>query len=171
MTKPPRKTAIFTFDRRGWPNLYRHVSKQLDKGQLDKELHELQLTGTRIKTTSDEAHFAKTLSLFSGIKTIVVKDMGLRNLDFLGEMLCTRFMTTKLVDISCNSSLPRETITAFIDILQGRSHTKEVPPIWLAIGNVPELFTENFDCCNPHVYGGCVCKQNELFTLVRTCTL
>ena len=145
MTKP-RKTATFTFDTRGWQNLYKHIAQQLDSEQLDKDLYELHLTGSKVKTKCDALYFAKTMSMFSSIKTIVLKNMGLGNVDVLGQLLCTRFLRTKILDISGNN-LSKDTINAFIDALQGRSILKDVPPIWLAIGELPDLFTKNFACC------------------------
>ena len=134
----PRKVATFTFDNRGWAHLYKHIVNELERGRLDKDLYELHFTGSRTKTQSDLVYFAKTLGMFSTVKTLVLKDMGLASLDVLGKLLCTKFTSTKLLDIS-NNNLSKAQLQKLIDALQGRSITKEVPPIWLAIGNMPEL--------------------------------
>jgi hypothetical protein len=165
MTKP-RKTGIFTFDQRGWSSLYKHIEKQLDTKRLDIELCELHFSGTRVKTRSDSIYLAKITTMFAGIKTVGLKDMGLENLDAIGQLLCTKFLRTKLLDVSGNN-LSKDQLKKFIDALEGRSITKEVPPIWLAIGEISELFTKNFACCNPHTYGGCICKQKRVVHVGR----
>ena len=157
----PRRTATFTFDHRGWASLYKHIAKELDTKRLDKELFELHLTGSKLKTQSDVLYFSKIMSMFTNIKTIMLNEMGLVNLDVLGQLLCTRFSNTKLLDISGNN-VSKDTLKKFIDALQGRSVTKDVPPLWLAIGDMPEFYTTNFTCCNPHIYGGCRCNSKRV---------
>jgi hypothetical protein len=106
-------------------------------------------------------YFSKIMGMFTNIKTIMLNEMGLADVDVVGQLLCTRFSNTKLLDISGNN-LSKDMIKKLIDALQGRSVIKEVPPIWVAIGDIPEFFTSNFTCCNPHIYGGCRCNSKRV---------
>ena len=69
-------------------------------------------------------------------------------------------LTCKILDVSENK-LSKEQVLKFTDSLEGRSLTKEVPPMWLAT-DFEELFTKNFACCNPYGFGGCICKVKRV---------
>ena len=57
-------------------------------------------------------------------------------------------------------------IIKLVDILEGRSLTKDVPPFWLAIGDaMQELLTPNMNC-NPHTGDGCNCKSKKVVHVV-----
>ena len=154
MTKP-RKIATFSFDRRGWAALYKHIEKQIQTKYLDKDLLELNLIGSKVKCFTDMSYLYKIMNLFASIRTLLLKNMCLESLKLIGQALCTKLMTCKIVDISENTC-SKEEVVKFIDAMEGRAFTKEVPPIWV-VTDFEDTFTKNFACCSPYKFRGCKC--------------
>jgi len=165
----PRKIATFTFDQRGWSELFKHVEKQITTKKLDEELLELNLTGSKVKSSTDLKFLYKIMNLFRNVRTILLKNMGLETLDFIANLLCSKFFTAKIVDISDNK-ISKENVSKFVDSMEGRSITQEVPPIWI-ITDFEELFTKNFACCNPYKFQGCICDTKRFVHLGRDASL
>jgi len=161
----PRKIATFTFDQRGWSELFKHVEKQIATKRLDKELLEINLTGSKVKCATDLKFLYKIMNLFKNVRTVLLKNMGLETIDSIANLLCSKFSTTKVVDISDNK-ISKEHVSKFLDAMEGRSITQEVPPIWI-ITDYEDLFTKNFACCSPYQFHGCLCDIKRVVHVGR----
>jgi len=165
----PRKIATFTFDQRGWSELFKHVETQITTKKLDKELLELNLTGSKVKCATDLKFLFKIMNLFKNVRTILLKNMGLETTDSIANLLCSKLFTTKIVDISDNK-ISKEKVAKFVDSMEGRSITQEVPPIWI-ITDYEDLFTKNFACCSPYKFHGCLCDTKRVVHVGRDTSL
>jgi hypothetical protein len=160
-----RKVATFTFDQRGWSELYKHIKCQVSTQKLDDDILELNLTGSKVKSSTDLSYFYKTIKIFTKIRTLILKNMCLESLDFVGQLLCTRLLTCKIMDISDNK-ISKDDVSKFIDSMEGRSITKEVPPIWI-VTDYEDMFTKNFACCSPYKFRGCICNTKRFVHVGR----
>ena len=161
----PRKVANFAFDQRGWSELYKHVEKQVATQKLDKDLSELNLTVSKVKCWSDLNYFYKIMNLFTNVRTLLLKNMWLEKLDFIGQLLCTKWLNLKVLDIS-DKQISKDEVSKLIDSMEGRSITKEVPPIWI-VTDFEEMFTKNFACCSPYKLRGCICDAQRCVHVCR----
>ena len=78
--------------------------------------------------------------------------------------LCQKQLGCKCVDISGNE-LSQEKVKKFIECLEGRSHTRDVAPFFLAIGSggqLCELLTPWSASCNPFAKHGCFCRSRKV---------
>ena len=159
-----KKNANFSFDARGWGKLRQHIANEIRTGHLATQLIELNLTGSRLKTYSDVQHFIQILHSFEELRMIILRGCGLTSLDFLADILCQKQLGCKCVDISGNE-LSQEKVKKFIECLEGRSHTRDVAPFFLAIGSggqLCELLTPWSASCNPFAKHGCFCRSRKV---------
>jgi len=122
--------------------------------------------GSKLISAVDHQNLYKILGLFANVRTLILKDTGIKDLAFVADILCSKWLKCKRVDLTGHGAT-KEQLVKFTDILEGRSLTKDVPPFWLAVGSdFPELLT-NTDC-NPHTGSGCHCKSKRVVHVVAT---
>ena len=166
-----RRCANFSYDRRGWKNLYAHALDQLQKQEVDPSAIELNLNGNPITGKEDVAYLKKLLALFSEVRSIFLRKCHLQSqgeLSGLGEILCTRLLRCKRLDFAGNR-FTAEVLSPFLGMLDGRSQTKSVCPFWLALGDgmAEELLTRNAAFCDPMSPTGCICQSKRSVHVVR----
>jgi hypothetical protein len=165
-----KKIANFSFDARGWGKLRQHVANEIRTGQLGTQLIELNLTGSRVKSYADVQHLTQILHSFEEIRIINLRGCGLTSLSFLGEVLCQKLLGCKCVDISGNE-VSKERVQDLINCLEGRSHTKDVAPFFLALGSnkhMDELLTPWSASCDPFAKYGCLCRSRRVVHVLVT---
>ncbi len=102
MNAMARRNANFSHDRRGCVKLLAHVTGQLTSGVLDKDIIELNLNGTRASTGEDRRYIQRIVSSFTQVRTILLNGCCLQNVDFLAQLLCSKFFSCKRVDLAGN---------------------------------------------------------------------
>jgi len=161
-----KRIANFSWDARGWARLRQHVASEIWAGHLDKDLIELNLTGSRVKSYSDLQHLQQIVKSFHDVCGISLRGCGLQVIEFLAELLCTKFLSCRRVDLADND-LSKEAIQAFIDALQGRAFTKEVKAFYLALGVGHEEFLSPASSgCGP--YTGCKCSAGKVVHIITS---
>ena len=161
-----RRIANFSYDRRGCEKLLLHVTGLLESGSLDKDIVELNLNGTRASSWENRRHFQKIVAAFAQVRTILLNGCCLQNVDFLAQLLCSKFFACKRVDLTGNF-LSKYQVESFIASLEGRSYKKCVAPFWLAIGTgMDELLTTGRMSCDPFSANGCRCHSKRVVHVI-----
>ncbi len=124
---------------------------------------ELNFTGSSLLSAADHQSMRKILNLFASARTLILKNTGVKDLAHIGEILCSKWLKCKRLDLT-GHGVTKEELLTLIDILEGRSLTKDVTPFWLAVGNVPELLKNT--SCNPYTGDGCNCKSKKVVHVV-----
>ncbi len=127
----------------------------------------MDFTGSKLISAADHQNLAKILGIFANVRALILNGTGIKDLGFIGEILCTKFLRCRRLDLTGHTTT-KEEVAKFIDILEGRSLTKDVTPFWLAVGGeMRELLTANAGC-NPHTGNGCYCKSKRVVHVVAT---
>ncbi len=112
-------------------------------------------------SAADHQNLRKILNLFANVRSLILKGTGIKDLGLIGEILCERFLKCKRLDFTGHAASKTD-IMKFVDILEGRSLTKDVPPFWLALGDaMQELMTPKTNC-NPNTGDGCHCHSKRV---------
>ena len=74
-----RRIGNFSYDRRGFAKLHTHITNLLDGEQISRDLHELNLTNTRVKLPGDAAHLQKIITSLASVRTLLLRGCGLKD--------------------------------------------------------------------------------------------
>jgi len=102
MSAMARRTANFSHDRRGCVKLLAHVTGLLESGALDKDIIELNLSGTRASSGEDRRHIQKIVGTFAQVRAINLNGCCLQEVGFLAQLLCSKYFSCKRVDLTGN---------------------------------------------------------------------
>ena len=166
----PKTYVNLSYDRRGWPELYKHVVEQLQNGGFNPGSLELNFNGNPIQSKDDITFLKKIIPLFEDARSIWLRKCKLQtiSLDWLGEVLCSKNPRCKRIDLAANA-FDEKALAHFINILEGRSITKVVTPFWLAIGDgAGEALLTPTPNCDPYSPTGCKCRARRMVHVVRT---
>ncbi len=168
MSVMARRNANFSHDRRGCAKLFAHITGLLDSGSLDKDIIELNLNGTRASSGEDRRYIQKIVGAFAQVRAILLNGCCLQNVDFLAQLLCSKFFSCKRLDLTGNY-LTQQQLESFIATLEGRSYKKSVTPFFLAVGEgMDDLLTPSVSMCNPYSANGCRCQSKRVVHVISS---
>ncbi len=157
------KTVVnLTWDRRGFPQLYKHAQMLVDSGAVDTHAKALDLTGTQVRTQSDVGYLRQILQTFNP-STARLCDMGLTDCKPLQGLFGTTWWRNRKLDMSGNS-IPKKELRRLITILE-KHCTDERKTYFLAVGgDRAELLRGS---CDPNGYCPCARGTVHIITHLR----
>ena len=157
------KTVVnLTWDRRGFPQLYKHAETLVDSGQVDPHAKALDLTGTQVRTQSDVGYLRQILQTFNP-STARLCDMGLTDCKPLQGLFGVTWWRNRKLDLSGNS-IPQKEFRRLIGILE-KHCTDERKTYFLAVGgDHAELLRGD---CDPNGYCSCALGTVHIVTHLR----
>jgi len=149
-----KRVATLSSDQRGMAALYKHVVHLIRTRRLDSDVYEVNLTGTRVKSFSDLQALKRIVRQFHDPICVRLNQIGLREVGWLVQLLCTWTKNRKL-DLSGND-ISLEDMKKLVRALESRKKG-----YWLAIGSNDDLkpLLTTPTSCHPHSWRGCLCKD------------
>jgi len=156
------RVANISFDQRGMAALCKHVAHMISARHLAIDVYEVCLTGTRVKTFGDLQVLERIVRQFHDPICVRLSQMGLRDVDWLVDLLCTWTKNRKLDLAGNNISL--EAMQNLVRALETRKKG-----YWLAIGGNKDLkpLLTTPTSCHPHSWRGCLCKAKRTVHVIE----
>ena len=125
------------------------------------------MTGSKLLSAADHQNLRKILDLFANVRSLNLKGTGIKDLGLIGEILCTKFLRCKRLDLTGHGATKTD-MARLVDILEGRSLTKDVAPFWLIVGDgMQELLTADTGC-DHNTGDGCKCRSKRVVHVLAT---
>ena len=142
--------------------LCKHVAHMISARRLDNDVYEVCLTGTRVKTFGDLRALKRIVRQFHDPICLKLNKMGLKDVDWLVELLCTWTKNRKL-DLAGNN-IPLEAMEKLVRALETRKKG-----YWLAIGGNKDLkpLLTTPTSCHPHSWRGCLCGDKRTVHVIE----
>ncbi len=161
-----KRVANLSFYQRGMAALCKHVAHKIRTRRLDNDAYEVTLTGTHIKTFGDLQALKRIVRQFHDPICVRLNQMGLREIDWLVQLLCT-WNKNKKLDLAGND-IPAEEMEKLVRALETRKKG-----YWLAIGDNKDLkpLLTTPTSCHPHSWRGCLCRDKRTVHVIeQLCT-
>ena len=157
-----KRVADLSFYPRGMPELCKHVAHKIRSRRLDSDVYEVALTGTQIKTCEDLQVLKRIVRQFHDPICVRLNKMGLREIDWLVQLLCT-WKKNKKLDVAGND-IPAKEMEKLVRALETRRKG-----YWLAIGTNEDLkpLLTTPTSCHPHSWRGCLCRDKRTVHVIE----